>query len=64
MTDFLVPVLVGATAALLPFLAHWYWARRRDSADDVRPSLLAWDSRVDASRETGSTGPGPRHRTV
>ena len=39
MTDFIVPVLVGAAAALLPLIAHWYWQRRRDSVPGVGRSL-------------------------
>lgn len=39
MTDLLVPVLIGAAAALLPFIANWYWQRRRDSIPGADRSL-------------------------
>ena len=39
MTDLIVPVLVGAAAALLPLAAHWYWQRRRDSIPGVDRSV-------------------------
>ena len=40
MTDFLVPVLVGAAAALLPLLVAWYVQRRRDSVTVPGSSLV------------------------
>jgi hypothetical protein len=39
VTDFLVPVLIGAAAALLPFIGNWYWQRRRDSIAGFETSL-------------------------
>jgi hypothetical protein len=50
VTDLVVPVVIGAVAALLPFLAHWYWERRRDSTDGLVRSLVdglrEWTRRV------------------